>query len=326
MDPESGSSHETRSLELQDLPLEIRDLIWELALPDRRVFQVKKISRQRPLTDATKQEDYFVFNIRHAPPVPSRVCSESRATALRKGFFLSPHGEHPGFWFNPDKDILYLDRNQRTSFHVKQGQPRMEIPGWDRVLNVGLEWRAFFRDIPRPSGDETIGSYWRAAIDPLYAYMPRMKTVNYVLPKARYKGGITWGREPYGAQGLEAELVPLPEDTPIPWETSRNLGRPTPQLLAQIQGQVQGQAQAQAQAQAQGHIQLAARVVTWGEVKRDIEKGFEEIEGAEDAEGSAREESSSTSRSSYPPLIIGWLLLRVGASIAEENPAFLTAQ
>ncbi|KPM42719.1 hypothetical protein AK830_g3819 [Neonectria ditissima] len=323
MDPKPSNSHEAQPFELKTLPLEIRELIWEFSLPERRVFQVSRISRQQSVTDAAKREHYFIFNIRRAPPVASRVCSESRSTALRKGFFFSPHREHPGHWFNPDKDILYLDRNQRTSFHVKPGQPRMLIPGWDRVLNVGLDWRAFFRDIPRPSGDETIGSCWKAAIDPLYAYMPRMKTVNYILPKARYKGGVTWGREPYGAQNLEAELVPLPEDTQIPWETSRNLGRGAPQ--AQLLGQIQGQVQGQGQGQAQGRIQLAPSLVTWGEVKRDIESGFSEAEEADDGEGSAREGESSAGRSSYPPQIIGWLLLRVGASIEQENPLFITA-
>ncbi|KAH7149128.1 hypothetical protein B0J13DRAFT_621022 [Dactylonectria estremocensis] len=305
MDSKSKSSDESKKLlELRGLPLEIRELIWEFTLPDYRVFHVKAISQQRPTDpDPGIRKMYFKFHIGHPPPVCLQVCSEGRNVALRKGFFLSPHGEHPGYWFSPSKDILYLDRNQRTSFHVKPDQPRMTVPGWDRVLNLGLEWRAFFRDIPRPSEDETISDYWRASIDKMYTYMPRMRTVNYILPKARYKGGATWGREPYGAHNFEAKLLPLAEDTQIPWETSRNLGR--------------GPHQAQLITQVQGLTNLAASVVTWGQVKQDIEKGFEEDDGGSEAETEAEvqlvREGSPFNAVFHPPEIIGWLLVRVGA-------------
>ncbi|KAF7548220.1 hypothetical protein G7Z17_g7214 [Cylindrodendrum hubeiense] len=316
MDPESSTSQGTGSFRLRDLPLEIRELIWEFALPQCRVFHVKGMSRQRLWMPPDSRDMYFKFHINHPPPVALHVCSEARTVALRKGFFLSPHearphGEHPGFWFNPDKDILYLDRNQRTSFHVKPNQPRIRVAGWDRVLNVGLEWRAFFRDIPRPSQDENISNYWRAAIEPLYAYMPRMKTVNYILPKARHKGGVTWGREPYGAQNFEPELLPLQEDTPIPWETHRNLGRPPPRvrLLAGIQM----------------GAEHAASLITWSEVKRDIEKGFEEDDAVDGAETEpAREGSPSDDRDFYPPRILGWLMVRVGATFEHDNPVYHT--
>ncbi|KAL6415483.1 hypothetical protein AUP68_02042 [Ilyonectria robusta] len=311
MDLKLSSSSGTGSLGLKDLPLEIRELIWEFALPDRRVFHVKGMSRQRPFMNPDPRCLFFNFHIGHPPPVCTRVCSESRAVALRKGFFFESRDDHPGYWFNPDKDILYLDRNQRTLLHSKPNQPRMKVSGWDRVLNVGLEWRAFFRDIPRPSQDETISSYWRAAIDPLYAYMPRMKTVNYILPEARYKGGITWGREPYGAQKFEAELFPLPEDTPIPWETNRNLGTPPSrtQILAEIQGRPIH----------------AASVLPWAEVRGDIVRGFEEGDDVSGAEAEpAREGNPSDTRVNYPPRIVGWSLVRVGATFSQENPAYLT--
>ncbi|KAH7148375.1 hypothetical protein EDB81DRAFT_460794 [Dactylonectria macrodidyma] len=300
MDSKSKSSDESKkALELTDLPLEIRELIWEFSLPKCRVFHVKSISQQRPAVPDTHTM-YCKFHIDHAPPVCLYVCSEARIVALRKGFFLSPHGQHPGYWFSPEKDILYLDRNQRTWFHMKPDQPRMTVPGWDRVLNLGVEWRAFFRDIPRPSENETIASYWRASIDKMYIYMPRIRTINYILPKARYKGGATWGREPFGSHNFEAELLPLPEDTLIPWETSRNLGRAGPhhgQLITQLQMVAT----------------LAAPVVTWREVKRDIEKGFEEDDGVGDEEAQPAREGSPSNGVSEPPEILGWQLVRVGA-------------
>ncbi|KAH6874751.1 hypothetical protein B0T10DRAFT_203264 [Thelonectria olida] len=302
MDPKQPISHITPRFDFNSLPLEIRELIWEFTLPDCRLFHVRSFSRQRLVRDEEVRQMFLIFHIPHPPPTALGVCAEARTVALRKGFFLSPHGDFPGLWFNPDKDVLYLDRNQRTRFHIKPGEPRMSIPGWDRVLNVGLEWRAFFRDIPRPSPDETMASYWRAAIEPLYAYMPRMRTINYILPQVRYKGGISWGREPYGAPNFDAQLVPLPEDTPIPWETTRNMGNgvfaPRPQLMGEIQET----------------RRPAATVVTWGEVKNDIEKGFEEVE--DDGNQSAPQPHDP---SFYPPQVNGWWLVRAGFTIDHEN-------
>ncbi|KAI5462073.1 hypothetical protein BGZ63DRAFT_413522 [Mariannaea sp. PMI_226] len=278
----------------KSLPLEIRDLIWECTLPDRRIFHVKRFRRQPNTTDRSTREMFSVFHIEHPAPSATRVCAESRAVALRKGFFISPQGDFPGYWFNPDKDVLYLDRNQRTSFHVKPGEPRMSIPGWDRVLHVGVEWRAFFRDIPRPSQDETMATYWRAAVEPLYSYVPSMKTLNYILPQARYKGGITWGREPYGAQAFGAELLPLPAATSIPWETSRNLGGAGQLLQAQLLTAIQGTRAP------------AAIVLTWEQVKNDIEQGFEEAEGEDHKQG----RSPCHEQKYYPPEVKGWRLVR----------------
>lgn len=291
------------SHDFNSLPPEIRDLIWEFTLPDCRVFHVRGFSRERRTVGVSPTPMFMTFHIQHHPPTTLRVCAEARTVALRKGFFLSSHDDFPGLWFNPEKDVLYLDRNQRTRFYLKPGEARMSIPGWDRVLNVGLEWRAFFRDIPRPTEEETMASYWRAAIEPMYTYMPSLRTINYILPHLRYRGGITWGREPYGAQGYEAQLVPLPEDTSIPWETSRNLGNgvfgPRTQLLGAIQQT----------------RRPAAMMVTWGEVKKDIEKGFEDEGDGED-----------TQKPPFVrPRINGWWLMRDGLAIEHENSRQMAA-
>ncbi|KAF5005332.1 hypothetical protein FDECE_8228 [Fusarium decemcellulare] len=294
----SSQKESSRPLEFNDLPLELRDLIWGFALPDRRVFHVKGVSRLKPVSDLTKREMRFHFHIRHPPPVGLHVCQESRAVALRKGFFLSPAGADPGVWFKPETDILYFDRNQRTTFQAKPNQPRMTVSGWDRVLNVGIEWRAFFRDTPRPSPGETTASYWSAVIKPLYAYMPHMQTVNYILPILRHRGGMMWGREPYRAQDYEAILVPLPGRTQIPWESTRNRGGDRAQLLNDIR-----------------HVTgLSSLVVTWKEVKEDIEKGFEE----DDEAGESSHGLKGGDR--YPPEIIGWWLLRDGIPPEHGNP------
>ncbi|KAJ4267590.1 hypothetical protein NW762_003699 [Fusarium torreyae] len=282
-------------LELNSLPPELRDLVWSFTLPDYRIFHVKEVSRQEAHSDTTKREMCFHFHIRHALPVALQTCRESRTVALREGFFLSPHGDDPGVWFRPATDILYFDRNQRTTFQVKPGQPRVTVPGWDRVLNVGIEWRAFFRDTPRPSRNETTASYWRAAIEPLYAYMPRIRTVNYILPKMRHKGGMMWGREPYHAERYEAVLVPLPESVQIPWETTRNRGQDRAALLNNILFNVSTSG-------------LGPAMRTWEELKCEIEKGFEE-----ELSGEGHAEHN-------PPEIIGWWLLRDGIPTIHENP------
>ncbi|KAM5352710.1 hypothetical protein ACJ41O_005432 [Fusarium nematophilum] len=277
----------SRPLQFNHLPPELRDLIWESSLPSRRVFHVKGVHQY--ITTPSSRTMSFRFHIRHANPVALRTCRESRAVALRAGFFLSPRGDDPGVYFRTDADILYFDRNQRTLFQVKPNQPRVSVPGWDRVLNVGIEWRAFFRDTPRPSRGETTAGYWRAAIEPLYAYMPRMRTVNYILPFVRHKGGMTWGREPYGVQGFEPVLEELPEETEIPWQSTRNGG---------------GVSRGQLMRDIQNPAGLSSLMVTWREVKEDIERGFA---GEDESDG-------------YPPEIVGWWMFRTGAPTKYDNP------
>ncbi|GKU03678.1 unnamed protein product [Fusarium langsethiae] len=76
---------------LQRLPPELRDHIWTLTLRGRRAFSVKRISRKDYTTD-TKFFDFFAPL--HPPPRALSVCRESRAVALRRGFFFSV-GDNP---------------------------------------------------------------------------------------------------------------------------------------------------------------------------------------------------------------------------------------
>ncbi|KAF4438354.1 hypothetical protein F53441_12822 [Fusarium austroafricanum] len=290
--------------ELKTLPPELRDLIWSFTLPHHRVFHVSGVSTPDSSdgSNTANAEACFRFCLKHAHPVALRICRESRAVAMREGFFFE-NKRRAGAWFRPESDILYFDRNQRTTLLAKAGQPKISVPGWDRVLNVGIEWRAFFRDVPRLSAEETIGGYWRAVVESLYTFMPNMRTLNYILPELRHKGGMVWGREPYQAQHYNAVLVPLPEKTQIPWETTRNRGNDRAALLNSFL--------ASASHENRGTTPL---MVTWGKVKSDIEKGFEGED--EEEKGDEREYAEN-----YPPEVIGWWLIREGIpDTMLENP------
>lgn len=291
-----------RRLEFKDLPPELRDLVWEFSLPTRRVFHVKGISGHHE-GELLRRAKFFRFHIRHAPPAALSTCKESRAVALRSGFFLSPYGEeNPGVWFSTEHDVLYFDRNQRNNMlQLKPNLGRMAISGLDRVRNVGVEWRAFFRDTPRQGA--TTSRYWRAAIETLYVHMPQMRTVNYILPMLRHKGGMMWGREPYQAQNHEAVLVTLPDKTQIPWENTRNRGADRVQLLNDIRHE----------------NGLNSMMVTWKEVKEDIEKGFRE-----EAEPGDGWQDRQHDTDHYPPEVIGWWLLRDGVATDQSNPQIQT--
>ncbi|KAF9769862.1 hypothetical protein IL306_012643 [Fusarium sp. DS 682] len=214
---------------------------------------------------------------------------------MREGFFLSPHGHNPGVWFRPETDILYFDRNQRLTLGLGQHPPQTSVHGCDKILNVGMEWRAFFRDVPHPTGEETMAGYWRAAIESLYDFMPNMRTLNYILPELRHRGGMVWGREPYQAQCYEAALMPLPERINIPWQTTRNRGNDRAAMLSEFLFNA-----------SHGNRGTTPPMVTWGEVKSDIEKGLEEELDREHA-------------GNYPLEVIGWWLIRDGIPEMHEN-------
>lgn len=217
------------SFPLALLPPEIRQLIWEATLPGRRVFHV--MDGTRPASSSTSpsrgqsaakrtqvNKQTFDFHIRHAPPVAAQVCRESRAIALLRGFFLSPNNSScpssPGLWFQPQRDMLYFDRNMRRCITAKQP---IHIVGMDRVRHVGVEWRAWFRDVPKLPNDDGTSSQWKAALAPLLLRCPRVESFSYVLPRVRHGGGVPSGREPYLAERYPCELVPLPENASIPW-------------------------------------------------------------------------------------------------------------
>ncbi|KAM0255899.1 hypothetical protein ACHAQJ_005300 [Trichoderma viride] len=304
------------------LPFDVRALIWEATLPPPRIFHVKG-------TEESCLKKVLTFHKPHPPPIALHICSESRAVALRNGgFFLAPVAG-TGPWFNPKRDILYFDRNQRYMLRSKGG--KTEIRGLERVLHVGLEWRAWFRDVPRQTapGDEDIRLHWRSVVRGLYLHMPALEGIHYVLPRVRHKGGVTWGREPYGVAKYQAQVVHLPEQTEIPWAGAalgiRNAvhngaaaGNAAPQVLV-IPGTAEGS-------------RTILRMTTWGDIKADMERALEEeLKGDQEgrvieldwtlaSEEEANEESKTcTFPGNHPPEVIGWWLLRQDAPL-EDHP------
>jgi hypothetical protein len=293
------------------LPLEIRNIIWEATLPPRRFFQVSDIGRfsHNPTPGAALGAvPIFTLHVYHSPPIATQICRESRSVALRRGFFLQSQrapdekgaAVDPGVWFNPDRDILYFDCNLRYFLRTRDGKPWYEVPGWDRVLHVGVEWRAFFRDVPRFTENQDMRPSWRAAFALLYMYMPQMKTVNYIIPMACRTGGPMWVREQREAAQSDAELIPLPEDARIPWETRLNPGG------------VSGPAPIAPQA-----INTTTYITTWKEVRKNMLQAFER-EGTnkpDPVRGAGLADSDFEKAFQEPPQILGWWLARRPAKL-----------
>lgn len=103
------------TLNFSDLPIEIRSLIWEATLPPPRIFHVKG-------TVEFGQKKALTFHKPHPPPIALRISSESRTVALRNGGFFLAHFDSAGPWFNPKRDILYFDRNQRHMLRSSGGR------------------------------------------------------------------------------------------------------------------------------------------------------------------------------------------------------------
>ncbi|CEI67342.1 hypothetical protein FVEN_g5759 [Fusarium venenatum] len=79
---------------LHRLPPELRDHAWLFTLLDRRLFDVSKML-------CIGDTEFFHFSFRHPPPVTLQICHESRAIALRHGFFVKEGEGSPGVWFRP---------------------------------------------------------------------------------------------------------------------------------------------------------------------------------------------------------------------------------
>ncbi len=237
-----------KPVQFTSLPLEIRDMIWELSLHEERVFHVKAV-RYGPVAPPV-HAPYVGSLVFHGsagdfrPPVATRVCSESRRAAWRAGCFLfqssavaaadgTARRPSAGMWFNPKSDVLYWDRNQRDALSVEavpggagpfaRGpglDPR--IAGLDRVEHVAVEWRWFLQDGSRRLDEyagDAMRAHWARKTDRLYAHMPALRTMHYVLPQVRHQGGLPWGREPEAVLGSPIRLTDLPPPTVVPMES-----------------------------------------------------------------------------------------------------------
>ena len=260
------------TVQFRDLPLEIRELIWEYALSDSRVFHVKQVVaepyRHQTASPLDPRPGRILFHKEHRPLVATQVCTEARRVAWRIGCFLfrrPGHDAHPGIWCNPRSDVLYIDRNARNAFPVVVGSavardsvsgagavtgaatdtsigtevesvsgagptsghdtgigPTISIPGLERMQHLALEWRWFLQDGSLPLSQwssEAMQAYWAAKTDRLYAYLPALQTLTWVLPVVRHRGGLPWGREPTDLLPRAAHLVELPPATIVPIES-----------------------------------------------------------------------------------------------------------
>ncbi|SPN97366.1 uncharacterized protein DNG_00880 [Cephalotrichum gorgonifer] len=224
--------------QFSNLPIELRDLIWEHAAPPSRLFHVRRFDSvptpvpdsplppHRPADAKTRRPRFYVF---HPPPAITAICADSRRVALRLGFFLLPASRHSdsgdpsadpdsAVWFNTATDVLYLERGLRRSLSTL----RLRCPGLDRVRRVGVEWRWFFADGSIPLSEYSsppVLPLWVARMSALYDHFPAMSALHYVLPRTRYQGGIPWGREPDGCGHLGGTLVDLPGRITIPLES-----------------------------------------------------------------------------------------------------------
>lgn len=225
--------------EFGSLPRELRDIIWEYALPPPRLFTLDSLCRvQFDHLNDTVQRAYklwfhnqqvrepqrveptdtthcFRFRKRHAPPVVTQICRESRHFALDAGFFLIPSwggsnddasGRGPGAaWFNGKADVLVIEGSNGPLFLTAAP---IRIPNAARVRRVG-----YIQD-----SEEMLGRVWttrgsrvflRRRLTSMYAFTPGLTTLLHVRPGVRFQESLERKRDEAGPGLLEPRLVPL---------------------------------------------------------------------------------------------------------------------
>ncbi|KAI1461698.1 hypothetical protein F4805DRAFT_241856 [Annulohypoxylon moriforme] len=99
-----GSTAQSKSIKttFSDLPAELREMIWEYALPDSRVFYAL-VYVSAELKMQLLERSSLRMPIAH-------VCFESRQVVQKAGYILAFRDEDepddPGVFFNPHKDII----------------------------------------------------------------------------------------------------------------------------------------------------------------------------------------------------------------------------
>lgn len=234
-----------------DLPLEIRDLIWESVLPPPRVFEVRRIARLLPpevpppvyritfsghhatFDPASRQFRCFEFYRKFPPPVATQICRESRAAALRAGYFLLPTSfssviaqtlvdvRYCMVWFGGPTDFLYFPfpAHHRT-MEYGWGPRSVPTPCLSLIKNVGVEWVYFFQGTRAPPHKWASSSrtrHWQAHVLPLYEIPAARKQFSIVFPAGRSANtdGVL-GTEPLESSELEARITSMLPSTSIP--------------------------------------------------------------------------------------------------------------
>ncbi|EXF75515.1 hypothetical protein CFIO01_04975 [Colletotrichum fioriniae PJ7] len=117
-------------------PSEIRKIIWEMALPDSRVFEPYDIDKAPMLRK------------RFRPPAILAVCKESREVANEHGSFAFGWGNTIGgsAWFNPKKDVVIIENPEVYEFletPLSQCQAEILAFHWN-YLQGQEEFRSFW--------------------------------------------------------------------------------------------------------------------------------------------------------------------------------------
>lgn len=92
------------SINLFNLPPEIRLMIWQLLLPGRRVLSI----RTRLGHDSDPQNARLVLEGQPRQPVLLQICQESRDFILGRGAFVFKSGDDGGFWWSAEDDVLLV--------------------------------------------------------------------------------------------------------------------------------------------------------------------------------------------------------------------------
>lgn len=294
------------TFKFNSLPPEVRQLVWEASLPGRRVFHLSSFlcpshTKQHPnnipaLDGAGSYPQTCDVHIRHSPPAATQVCCESRNAALRRGFFLSAcdvtsTGPRPGVWFNPHQDMLYFDRNMRRFISVKH---HMNITDIDRVLHIGVEWRAWFRDVPLAHPKDDVSLLWKPTMEVLLYYFPRAKSLNFILPKVRKNGTMPIGREPYSAKHYPCDIEPLDDSATVPWERETRL----PVSSASF------------------------RSLAWSAIRKEMGAALHLLQGSDMGAMADEHAGREAQQKGNAPTIEGWWLIRpeVKRDFGEEEP------
>jgi hypothetical protein len=113
----------------QELPLEVRRFIWELALPGPRIFEAY-------YDNQNNLEIVVPHNVK--PPLIRGACKEAWKVTEKHGqFILGYYGARiGGKWFNPNKDMVYTG----------MGVPEHEFDfhgGFGSIPHIGMDWDQF---------------------------------------------------------------------------------------------------------------------------------------------------------------------------------------
>ncbi|KAI0010294.1 hypothetical protein F4779DRAFT_616724 [Xylariaceae sp. FL0662B] len=112
-------------LSFMSLPPELRDMIWEFAIPQRHVMS----------------SDFF-GSITSSQPIIAYVCRESRAIACRHGsWWPALHEEKSKVWFDPKNDAFFAVRLCTDMIVLKELVSHIEtLTLWTREIKLGSHY------------------------------------------------------------------------------------------------------------------------------------------------------------------------------------------